>query len=97
MRIISRKALKDFWGKHPDSEQSLRAWFAEAKKASWNNFNEIKLRFPSASIVGKDIIVFNIRGNTYRLIVRVLFTQRKIFIRFVGSHKEYDKADIKNI
>jgi mRNA interferase HigB len=97
MRIIAKSALKKFWKKHPDAEQSLRVWHDEAKKAEWRNFQDIKRQFRSASIVGNDRIVFNIKGNDYRLIVLILFRQGKIFIRFVGTHKEYDKIDATNI
>ncbi len=97
MRIIAKSALKTFWDKHPDAEQSLRVWHDEAKKAEWRNFQDIKRQFRSASIVGNDRIVFNIKGNDYRLIVLILFRKGKIFIRFVGTHKEYDKIDAKNI
>jgi mRNA interferase HigB len=97
MRIIAKSALKKFWDKHPASEQPLRVWYDEAKKAEWRNFQDIKRQFRSASIVGNDRIVFNIKGNDYRLIVLILFRNGKIFIRFVGTHKEYDKIDAKNI
>ncbi len=97
MRIIAKSALRQFWEKHSDAEQSLRAWHDEATKAEWNNFQDIKKQFGSASIVGNDRVVFNIKGNDYRLIVLILFRKGKIFIRFVGTHKEYDKVNAKNI
>lgn len=97
MRIIAKSTLKKFWDKHPDAEQPLRAWHDEAKKAEWNNFQDIKSQFKSASIVGNDRIVFNIKGNDYRLVILILFRKGKIFIRFVGTHKEYDKIDAKSI
>ncbi len=89
--------MRKFWEKHHDAEQPLKAWHDEAKKATWNNFQDIKKQFRSASIVGNDRIVFNIKGNDYRLIVLILFRKEKIFIRFVGTHKEYDKINAKNI
>lgn len=82
---------------HPDAEQPLRIWHDEAKKADWSSFQDIKKQFRSASIVGNDRVVFNIKGNDYRLVVLVLFRKRKMFIRFAGTHKEYDKIDVKNI
>ncbi len=97
MRIIAKSALRKFWEKHPDAEQPLKAWHDEAKKTEWSNFQDIKKQFRSASIVGNDRIVFNIKGNDYRLIVLILFRKGKIFIRFVGTHKEYDKINAKNI
>jgi mRNA interferase HigB len=97
MRIISRKTLKIFWERHPDAEQPLKAWFQETEKANWSSFNELKKQFKSASLVGNDRVVFNIKGNVYRLIVLAMFKQGKFFIRFVGTHKEYDKINVKNI
>ena len=97
MRIIAKSTLRNFWIMHQDAEQPLRAWYNEAKKAEWNSFQDIKIQFRSASIVGNDRVVFNIKGNDYRLVVLVLFRRDKAFIRFVGTHKEYDKIDAKNI
>jgi mRNA interferase HigB len=97
MRIIAKSALIKFWKKYPDAEQPLRVWHDEAKKAEWSNFQDIKSQFKSASIVGNDRIVFNIKGNDYRLIVLILFRKGKIFVRFIGTHKEYDKIDARNI
>ncbi len=97
MRIIAKSTLRKFWEKYADAEQPLKAWHDEAKKAEWNNFQDIKKQFRSASIVGNDRIVFNIKGNDYRLIVLILFGKGKIFICFVGTHKEYDNVNAKNI
>ena len=97
MRIIAISTLRAFWEKHPDVEQPLRAWYAEAKKANWKSFQEIKRLYPSASIVGNDRIVFNIKGNDYRLIVLVRFRGSKMFIRFVGTHSEYDRIDARTV
>ena len=97
MRIIAKSTLRNFWEKYPDAEQPLKAWHDEAKKAKWSNFQDIKKQFKSASIVGNDRVVFNIKGNHYRLIVLILFRKGKIFIRFVGTYSEYDKVDAKNI
>jgi len=95
MRIIAKSTLRNFWNNHPAAEQALRAWYEEAKKAEWNRFQDIKKQFGTASIVGNDRVVFNFKGNNYRLVV--LFRRGKAFIRFVGTHKEYDKIDAKNI
>lgn len=97
MRIISRRSLVQFWEIHPDAEQPLRAWYAEAKKASWRSPGEIKAIYRSASILSHNWVVFNIKGNTYRLVVVVEYSQGKIFIRFVGSHAEYDRIDAISI
>ena len=97
MRIIAKSTLRNFWKKHSDAEQPLQAWYDEARKAEWNSFQDVNKQFGSASIVGNDRVVFNIKGNDYRLVVLILFRRGKAFIRFVGTHKEYDKIDAKNI
>ena len=73
MRIIAKKTLREFWKLHKDAEQPLRSWYDMAKKESWNSFNEIKAQFRNSSVVGNDRIVFNIKGNSYRLTVKVNF------------------------
>jgi len=97
MRILSRKTLKDFWEKHANSEQPLKAWFHEAKASNWKTFNDIKSRFPSADQLAGDRVVFNIKGNTYRLIVHIHYKTRIVFVRFVGTHAQYDKIDASTI
>ena len=97
MRVIAKKILRDYWEKHSDSEQQLKAWFQEASKAKWTNPNEIKLEYPSASIIGDNRIVFNIKGNNYRLIVKINFDFQIVWIRFIGTHAEYDKINAKTI
>jgi mRNA interferase HigB len=98
MRIIALKALKDHWelAGREDSEEPLKAWYAIAKAASWNHFADLKLQFGSASAVG-DRVVFNIGGNKYRLVTYINYGFHTIYVRFVGSHAEYDKVDIKNV
>jgi len=93
MRIISRKRLVEFWQIHPDAEQPLRAWYVEAKKASWRSPTEIKSTYRNASLLANNRAVFNIKGNDYRLIVIIEYKQNKIFIRFIGTHQEYDRID----
>ncbi len=97
MRIISRKTLKDFWEAHADCEQPLKTWFNEVKKESWKNFADVKAMYPSASLLRDNRIVFNIKGNTYRLIVKVNFSYGQVWIRFVGTHAEYDKIDANSV
>lgn len=97
MRVIARGALRDFWespGKH-DAEEPLEAWFAHAKAAEWANWGDVKADYPSADWVGNDRVVFNIGGNKFRLVVKMEFGKQMIFIRFIGTHKEYD--EIKDI
>jgi mRNA interferase HigB len=98
-RVVALKALREHWEKpsRNDSEQALKAWYQEAKKAVWKNPNEVKEQYRNASIVGDNRIVFNICGNKYRLVVKVNYAAQWIFIRFVGTHKEYDKIDVTTI
>jgi len=97
LRVISIKTLRTFWEKHADSQQQLKAWYQEAEKAIWKNSNELKAEYPSASILEDNRICFNIKGNHYRLIVRINFTHQMMWIRFVGTHAEYDKIDANTI
>jgi mRNA interferase HigB len=97
MHVIARPKLIEFWKKHPDTEIPLQLWFKKVKEANWKNINELKKEFPRADYVGNDRIVFNIKGNKYRIVVLIFFSGQKMFIRFVGTHAEYDKIDAKNI
>ncbi len=97
MRIITKKTLKYFREEYPNSEQSLLSWYKVAKKANWSNFNDVKSQFGSCKIIGSDRVVFKIKGNNYRLIVKITFVNQIIWIRFVGTHPEYDKIDAKTI
>jgi mRNA interferase HigB len=91
--VISKKALKECWQKHPKTKQALKAWFKEMCVGKWSNPNQLKLDFPSASILGESRVVFNIKGNQYRLVVRINFSFQLIWIRFVGTHQEYDNIN----
>ena len=97
MRVIAKKTLREFWTKHPDCEQQLKAWYQEAEKANWSSYNELKKEYPSASILKNNRVVFNIKGNTYRLIVKFNLQYKIGWIRFIGTHAEYDKIDANNI
>ena len=97
MRVISKKILRAFWEKHPDSEQQLKSWFQETSNAEWNSPNDIKIEYPSASILSNNRVVFNIKGGKYRLIVRINYDYKMAWIRFVGTHSEYDKIDVNKI
>lgn len=96
MRVISRKTLREFWEKHTDCEEQFKAWFRETEKATWGNINKLKKEYPSASIVN-DKIVFNIKGNNYRLIVKMNFEYQISWIKFIGTHVEYDKINVNNL
>lgn len=99
MRIISHRKLRDFYDSkgREDSKIALERWYQIAEEAEWKNFSDIRVDFPNADYVGNQHYVFNIKGNNYRLIVVIKFTINRIFIRFVGTHKEYDKIDCSNI
>jgi mRNA interferase HigB len=97
MHVPSRKTLRDFWEKHADAEQPLKAWFHETKAARWKSFTAIKARYRSADALPGNRVVFNIKGNTYRLIVRIHYNTGIVFIRFLGTHAEYDKIDAPTI
>jgi mRNA interferase HigB len=97
LRILSKGTLKEFWTKHNDCEQQLKSWFYEVDKASWKNPKDIKKFYPSASFLANNLVVFNIKGNRYRLIVKVNYEYKIVWIRFIGTHAEYDKIDINNI
>jgi len=99
MRIIAFRALREFFEKpeYADSEASLRAWYHDAKAAEWKSSNDLKQQYKNASIVGEGRVVFNIKGNTYRLVVAIDYDFQVIFIRFIGTHKQYDKIDAKKI
>ncbi len=99
MRIIAFRTLREFFEKqeYSDSEVSLRAWYHEAKSAEWKNSNDLKYQFKNASIIGNNRVVFNIKGNKYRLVVAVDYDFQALFIRFIGTHKQYDKIDAKTI
>jgi len=97
MRVIAKKTLKEFWSIHPDSEQSLRAWYAKTKYAAWKTSIDVKNDYRNANFVANIRIVFNIKGNTYRLVAALNYEFSIVYIRFVGSHSEYDKIDVTTI
>jgi mRNA interferase HigB len=97
MRVISKKTLIDFWRRHPAAEQPLKAWFDEATKAHWETPQQIKDQYRNASIVAGNRIVFNIHGNKYRLIVAVAYRFGAAYIKFIGTHAEYDAIDAATV
>ena len=97
MRVIARKTLRDFYGQHSNTKTSLESWFQEAVAARWRGPQDIKHRYPSADILPGNRVVFNIKGTASRLIVKIHYTTGIIFIRFIGTHAEYDKMDATTI
>lgn len=97
MRVIALKTLQEFYRKHADAEQPLKAWYKEAEQAKWKSPQEIKKVFASASILGDNRIVFNIKGNKYRLVVKFNYKYGWAWIRFIGTHAQYDKINAEKI
>jgi len=97
VRIIARSTLRAFWERHADAEQPLKAWFHDVSSMQWQTPADIKRVYANASILPNNRVVFNIKGNDYRLIVHVRYDIGIIFIRFVGTHQEYDKVDATTI
>ena len=96
-RIIAKRTLREYWEKYPSTEQHLKTWYETAKRENWQNLNDIKQTYRSASIVGNNRVVFNIKGNDYRLIVKFNFERSWAFIRFIGTHNEYDLINASTI
>ena|SRR5579859_7355593 len=97
MRIIALRTLREFWTDHSGAEAALRAWHADARHADWKTPEDIKATYANASILGNNRVVFNIRGNTYRLIVAVNYAFGIVYVRFVGTHAEYDRVNAETI
>ena len=97
MRVIAKKTIKNFWINYSDCEQQLKTWYQEATDSSWKSPADIKRLYPSASILADNRVVFNIKGNTYRIVVRINYDYSIIWIRFIGTHAQYDKIDATQI
>tara|TARA_R110000850_G_scaffold232318_1_gene357071 strand:+ start:105 stop:398 length:294 start_codon:yes stop_codon:yes gene_type:complete len=97
MRVIAKKILREFWEKHNDAEQQLSTWYKEAIKANLGSPQDIKNEYATASILKNMRVVFNICGNSYRLVVKVNYERGWVFIRFIGTHSDYDNIDAENI
>lgn len=97
MRVIARSTLASFWKKHAEAEQALRAWFDEASKATWRVPADIKKQYVTASFLENNRVVFNIKGNDYRLVTQVAYRYQAVYIKFVGTHAEYDKIDAASV
>ena len=97
MRVISKRTLREFWIRHNDSKSALESWYNEAKKAIWKSPVDLKKEYPDASIIANNRVIFNIKGNQYRLIVKINYSYGLVWIRFIGTHAEYDKVNAKTI
>jgi mRNA interferase HigB len=96
-RIFSKRTLREYWKKYPDSEQYLKTWYNTAMNSDWKTPNDVQRTYGNVSILKNSRIVFNIKGNSYRLVTKFNFEKQWIFIRFIGTHKEYDKIDANTI
>lgn len=97
VRIVAIRALREFWEKYSDAEQPLKEWFQEAKAADWAAPHQVKAMYRNASVIGGNRIVFNISGNKYRLIVKFNYPYRIGYIRFIGTHAEYDRVNAEAV
>lgn len=97
MRVIAYRSLQNFWTLHPAAEQPLKAWYDEARKAVWKQPSDIKAHYRSASFVGNNRVVFNIKGNDYRLIVAVAYRVGVVYVKFIGTHTQYDRVDAATV
>jgi mRNA interferase HigB len=97
MRIIAKRTLREFWEGYPDAEEPLLAWYREVEKADWGGPAEVKEKYRSASILGDNRVVFNIKGNIYRLVVKINYPHHVVYVRFVGTHAEYDEIDVEEV
>jgi mRNA interferase HigB len=97
MRVISKRLLREFWEKHADAKAALQGWYEDALRADWKTPADIKNTYGNASIIANNRVVFNIKGNDYRLVVKVHYDRGYLYIRFVGTHAAYDKIDAATI
>lgn len=97
MRIISIKPLREFWKSHTDAKGALQTWYKTVQKEDWSCFEDIKKRFGSADVISGNRAIFNIKGNHYRIVAKIHYNTGILYIRFVGTHEEYDKINAETI
>ncbi len=97
MRVVTPKRLSDFSSKHPRAKIPLLSWYESVKVAEWKTLSDIRTDFNSVDYIGNNRYVFNIKGNDYRMIVIIIFASQKVYIRFIGTHKEYSRIGMKQI
>ena len=97
MKIVAIRILRDFWHRYPESEQPLKAWVAEVKNAIWTQPADIKAQYGNASILRNRRVVFNVKGNDYRLVASVAYRFQAVYVKFIGTHKQYDAVDAETI
>jgi mRNA interferase HigB len=97
MRIVAKRKLREFWKRFPDAEEPLLAWYREVEKEDWDNPAKLKAKYRNASILRDSRAVFNIKGNDYRLIVKINYRYRMLYVRFIGTHAEYDTINAEEV
>ncbi len=97
MHVIAKKALREFWEKHPKAKVSLQDWWSTTTKAEWKTPQDIRNVYRTADFIADSRVIFNIGGNSYRLVVRVSYEYQRVMIKFVGTHAEYDKIDAETV
>jgi mRNA interferase HigB len=97
VRIIAKSTLRAFWKDYPDAEEPLLAWYREVEKEDWSEPSQMKEKYRNASVVKGNRVVFNIKGNDFRLVVRINYPYRIVYVRFVGTHVQYDQIDVKEV
>jgi len=97
MRVIAKGTLQAFWESHQDAKGPLSAWYYEAKRSDWASPQKIKERYPTASIIDDKRVVFNIGGNKYRLVTAIHYAAKIVYVRWVGTHAQYDDIDVKEV
>ncbi len=97
MRVFTQRTLREFWERHADAEQPLREWHRVVKNADWASPADMRAIYPSASVIAGNRVVFNIKGNTYRLVTEIVYHRRRVYVRFIGSHAEYDRINAAEV
>lgn len=97
MRIFSRRTLRDYWTRHADAQEPLAAWHKQVERADWSKPADVTELFPTASILPNNRVVFRISGNSYRLVVEIFYEGRMVFVKFVGTHAEYDRINAEEV
>lgn len=97
MRILAKKTLREFWERHPSAKQPLETWYARVRKANWDTPAKVRAQYAQASIVGSKRAVFRIGGNAYRLVVEINYERGMVYIRFIGTHAEYNRIDVLEV
>ena len=97
MRVIAKRRLREFWERHPADRGPLLAWFREVEREDWDTPAAVKAKYGSASIVGRNRVVFNVKGNAFRLVVKINYACRVVRVRFIGTHAEYDAVNVKEV